>query len=51
MLDLLERTTRAQLRVLADLLEVEHRALTEKLGERMEEWEALENQLAGLPKP
>ncbi len=31
-------------------LEAEHRALTEKLGERLEEWEALENQLAGLPK-
>ena len=32
-------------------LEAEHRTLTTKLGERMEEWEALENQLAELPKP
>jgi ABC-type multidrug transport system ATPase subunit len=32
-------------------LEAEHRALTQKLGELMEEWEALENQLATLPKP
>ncbi len=32
-------------------LEAEHRALTQQLGERLEEWEALENQLAGLPKP
>ena len=44
--DFFERTPAGERRS----LEAEHRALTEKLGELMETWEALENQLEALPK-
>lgn len=32
------------------VLETEHRTLTEKVRERMDAWEILENELGGLPK-